>query len=194
MKITISDRVGLFLRKIPANKIVPAYESAAKSGISLSIAQLEAHFLSGGDPIKAVEACILATENGIDADFMATCSIDLTGNDPVRVIKVCMELNSYSFDTFSPNLPDKIIGHCRDGSEVHAVCKVTYNLPVAHVWGWTPDLLHLHLSAKIALSINTSGSFNELQFNKLSNEASLFRTASDMLPSSKKVELLYTKI
>lgn len=187
------DRFGLFLRKIPAKKIVPAYRKANEAGITIPLAHLESHFIAGGDPSKIVDACILAMQKGVDANINTICAIELSGNDPVSVVNACIEPREYYIETFSPNLPDKIIGHCHDGTKVNAACNVKYQLPLNHIWGWTTEQLHLHLSAKIALSINTSDSFRELQLNKQQTEASLLRTATDLLPSTKKIELVYTK-
>ncbi|HVL34059.1 MAG TPA: flotillin-like FloA family protein, partial [Burkholderiales bacterium] len=48
--------VGMRLRRIPPNTVVTARISAVKAGLDLSINDLEAHYLAGGNVVRLVNA------------------------------------------------------------------------------------------------------------------------------------------
>jgi uncharacterized protein YqfA (UPF0365 family) len=71
------DLLGMFLRKVPRQLIVNARITAVKAGIDLSVEQLEAHYLSGGNVLDVVRALIAADKAKISIGFDQACAIDL---------------------------------------------------------------------------------------------------------------------
>lgn len=191
MPLTFKDRLGMRMRKVPVKPILSALEAAEAGGLSVTAAQLESHFLATGDPEKAVKATLLARRNGIPAEFITLASFDLAGRDPVAAVEACLERQRYAFDTFEPEGADKIVGFTRDGVEAVARCEVTYRPPLNHVFGWRPASLHLHLSARIAILVNTSDDVRTLQMRRQDHEAKLLVVAKDLLETVDRVDLTY---
>jgi uncharacterized protein YqfA (UPF0365 family) len=54
------DLLGMWLRKVPRRLIVNARITAVKAGIEISVKQLEAHYLAGGNVMDVVKALIAA--------------------------------------------------------------------------------------------------------------------------------------
>ncbi|MEX2402797.1 MAG: flotillin-like FloA family protein, partial [Balneolales bacterium] len=70
VKISIfSDLVGMRLRKVPPGPIVKASITATKAGLNIGVAQLEAHFLAGGNVQKVVMALISADKANLGLSF-----------------------------------------------------------------------------------------------------------------------------
>ena len=57
--------VGMRLRRVPPATVVNARISAVKAGLQISIDDLEAHFLAGGNVVRVVNALISADKANI---------------------------------------------------------------------------------------------------------------------------------
>ena len=191
MPLTFKDRLGMRMRKVPVKPIQSALEAAEAGGLSVTAATLEAHYLASGDPEKVVKATLLARRNGIPAEFVTVSAFDLAGRDPVATVEACLERQRYAFDTFEPEGTEEIVGFTRDGSETAARCEVTYRPPLQHVFGWTPAGLHRHLSARIAIFINTAADARALQMRRPEHEAKLLMVAKNLVETVERVDLTY---
>ncbi|HSW16295.1 MAG TPA: flotillin-like protein FloA [Ramlibacter sp.] len=86
--------VGLFtlvamrLRRVPPHTIVTARISAVKAGLDLSINDLEAHFLAGGNVVQVVNAMISADKASIPLPFKRAAAIDLAGRNVLEAVQM----------------------------------------------------------------------------------------------------------
>ena len=86
--------VGLFtlvamrLRRVPPSTIITARISSVKAGLSLSVNDLEAHFLAGGDVVRVVNAMISADKANIPLTFKRAAAIDLAGRDVLEAVQM----------------------------------------------------------------------------------------------------------
>ena len=64
-RISLAQRLAMYLRQTPVGKIKRALQRGIGYGLHLDASELEAHYLAGGDPLDLVEALVLARENGI---------------------------------------------------------------------------------------------------------------------------------
>ena len=86
--------VGLFqlvfmrLRRVPPAVIVNSRISAVKAGVDVSVDDLEAHFLAGGNVDKVVSALISADKAGINLKFPRAAAIDLAGRDVLDAVRM----------------------------------------------------------------------------------------------------------
>ena len=86
--------VGLFqlvfmrLRRVPPAVIVNSRISAVKAGVDVSVDDLEAHFLAGGNVDKVVSALIGADKAGINLKFPRAAAIDLAGRDVLDAVRM----------------------------------------------------------------------------------------------------------
>jgi uncharacterized protein YqfA (UPF0365 family) len=86
--------VGLFtliamrLRRVPPGTVVTARISAVKAGIDISLNDLEAHFLAGGNVVRVVNAMISADKANIPLPFKRAAAIDLAGRNVLEAVQM----------------------------------------------------------------------------------------------------------
>ncbi len=80
--------VGMRLRRVPPSTIVTARISAVKAGLDISVNDLEAHFLAGGNVVNVVNALISADKANIAMPFKRAAAIDLAGRDVLDAVKM----------------------------------------------------------------------------------------------------------
>ncbi len=80
--IPIFTIIGMSLRKIPPRVIVIARITLYKAGLKqISVADLETHFLAGGNIENVVGAMIAADKANIELEWRQATAIDLAGRD-----------------------------------------------------------------------------------------------------------------
>lgn len=86
--LRIFDLVGMRLRRVDPNIIVKALISAHKAGLQVATAELEAHYLAGGNVLNVVSALIAADKARIELTFQRSSAIDLAGRDVFEAVQV----------------------------------------------------------------------------------------------------------
>jgi uncharacterized protein YqfA (UPF0365 family) len=86
--VGLGTLVGMRLRRVPPGVIVNARISAVKAGLDVSINDLEAHFLAGGNVVRVVNALISADKANIVMPFKRAAAIDLAGRDVLEAVKM----------------------------------------------------------------------------------------------------------
>lgn len=123
----VRDLVGMRLRKVPPMAIVRPLITAHKAGIYLETAQLEAHYLAGGQVQKVVNSLISADKANIDLDFVRATAIDLAGRDVFEAVQ--MSVNPKVIET------PPVSAVAKDGIQVRAVAKVTVRANIERLVG-----------------------------------------------------------
>jgi uncharacterized protein YqfA (UPF0365 family) len=80
--------IGMRLRRVPPSTVVTARISAAKAGLDISINDLEAHYLAGGNVVKVVNAMISADKANIPLPLKRAAAIDLAGRDVLAAVQM----------------------------------------------------------------------------------------------------------
>lgn len=125
--------VGLFtliamrLRRVPPSTIVTARISAVKAGIQLSINDLEAHFLAGGNVTRVVNAMISADKANIALPFQRAAAIDLAGRNVLEAVQ--MSVIPKVIET------PRIAAVAKDGIQLIAVSRVTVRTNIERLVG-----------------------------------------------------------
>jgi uncharacterized protein YqfA (UPF0365 family) len=109
--------IGMRLRRVPPSTVVNARISAVKAGLEISINDLEAHYLAGGDVVRVVNALISADKANIDMPFKRAAAIDLAGRDVLEAVK--MSVIPKVIET------PRIAAVAKDGIQLIAVSRVT---------------------------------------------------------------------
>ncbi len=86
--LRILDLIGMRLRRVNPNIIVKALISAHKAGLKAVTAELEAHYLAGGNVLNVVSALIAADKARIELNFQRSAAIDLAGRDVFEAVQV----------------------------------------------------------------------------------------------------------
>lgn len=117
VKVSIFNLIGMRLRRVVPSRIVLPLIKATKAGISLSVNQLEAHYLAGGNVDSVVNALIAAERAGIELHFEKAAAIDLAGRDVFDAVR--MSVNPKVIET--PN----VSAVAKNGIELLVKARVT---------------------------------------------------------------------
>ena len=119
--------VGMRLRRVPPSTIVTARISAVKAGLDISVNDLEAHYLAGGNVVNVVNALISADKANIAMPFKRAAAIDLAGRDVLAAVK--MSVIPKVIET------PRIAAVARDGIQLIALSKVTVRTNIDRLVG-----------------------------------------------------------
>jgi uncharacterized protein YqfA (UPF0365 family) len=119
--------IGMRLRRVPPQTVVTARISAAKAGLPISVDDLEAHFLAGGDVVRVVQALISADKANIEMPFKRAAAIDLAGRDVLAAVK--MSVLPKVIETA------RIAAVAKDGIQLIAVSRVTVRTNIDRLVG-----------------------------------------------------------
>src|SRR3970282_567006 len=86
--VGLRTRIGMRLRRLPPTTVVTARISAVKAGIDVSINDLEAHFLAGGNVVRVVNAMISADKDNIPLPFKRAAAIALAGRNVLEAVQM----------------------------------------------------------------------------------------------------------
>ena len=109
--------IGMRFRRVPPSTVVNARISAVKAGLDISINDLEAHYLAGGNVVRVVHALISADKANIVMPFKRAAAIDLAGRDVLEAVK--MSVIPKVIET------PRIAAVAKDGIQLIAVSRVT---------------------------------------------------------------------
>jgi len=126
--VGFTSLIAMRLRGVPYSLVVDARITAVKAGIGLTIDELEAHFLAGGNLIPTVQAIIAAMKAGISLNWERACAIDLAtkGSEKSVVEAVRTSVDPKVIDCPSQDAAKKSIdGVAKDGIQVKAKARVT---------------------------------------------------------------------
>jgi uncharacterized protein YqfA (UPF0365 family) len=125
--------VGLFtlvamrLRRVPPATMITARISSVKAGLNLSLNELEAHFLAGGNVVRVVNAMISADKANIPLTFKRAAAIDLAGRDVLEAVQ--MSVLPKVIET------PRIIAVARDGIQLVCLARVTVRTNIDRLVG-----------------------------------------------------------
>ena len=125
--------VGLFtlvamrLRRVPPHLVVTARISAVKAGVDVSLNDLEAHFLAGGNIVRVVNAMISADKASIPLPFKRAAAIDLAGRNVLEAVQ--MSVLPKVIET------PRIAAVAKDGIQLHVVSRVTVRTNIDRLVG-----------------------------------------------------------
>jgi len=107
--------------------VVTARISSVKAGIDVSINDLEAHFLAGGNVVRVVNAMISADKANIPLPFKRAAAIDLAGRHVLEAVQ--MSVLPKVIET------PKIAAVAKDGIQLIVVSRVTVRTNIDRLVG-----------------------------------------------------------
>ncbi len=126
--VGITSLVAMRLRQVPYGVIVDARITAKKAGLDITIDDLEAHFLAGGNVVQTVQALIAADKANITLDWQRACAIDLAtkGSGKSVIEAVRTSVDPKVIDCPNPEAGRTTIdGVAKDGIQVKVRARVT---------------------------------------------------------------------
>ena len=127
VRISIFTLVGMRLRRVIPSRIVNPLIKASKAGLTVTINQLESHYLAGGNVDRVVNALIAAHRANIELPFERAAAIDLAGRDVLEAVQ--MSVNPKVIET------PFIAGVAMDGIEVKAKARITVRANIDRLVG-----------------------------------------------------------
>ena len=156
------DLVAMRLRRVPPSQIVMPQIEATKAGLRLSLDNLEAHYLAGGQVSNVVSALIAADKANIDLDFGRAAAIDLAGRDVLEAVQM-------SVNPAIINVPDDSEGKrgitavARDGIQLIVKARVTVKANIDRlVGGATEETIIARVGQGIITTIGSASTHKDV--------------------------------
>ncbi|MGQ9556415.1 MAG: flotillin-like protein FloA [Desulfurispora sp.] len=165
VKIGIFTLIGMRLRRVPPAQIVGPLIKADKAGLDISVNQLEAHYLAGGNVDRVVNALIAAERANIPLPFERAAAIDLAGRDVLEAVQ--MSVNPKVIQT------PLVSAVAKDGIEVKVVARVTVRANIDRLVGGAGEETIL---ARVGEGVVTTVGSSETHKHVLENPDSISRT------------------
>jgi len=127
VRVSLTDLIGMRLRKVNPASVVRPLIAATKAGLDLTTKQLEAHYLAGGHVDRVVKALISADKANLGLPFQQAAAIDLAGRDVLEAVKV--SVNPKVIET------PRVAAMAKDGIQLIAVARVTVRANINRLVG-----------------------------------------------------------
>jgi uncharacterized protein YqfA (UPF0365 family) len=156
--ISLFNIIGMSLRKIPPRLIVAARITAFKAGLkTISVNDLETHFMAGGRVHDVVRAMIAADKANISIDWRQATAIDLAGRDLFDAVKT--SVNPKVIDC--PEKGHYILGVAKNGVELKVRARVTVRTNIKQlVGGATEETIIARVGEGIVNAIGAADSLH----------------------------------
>ncbi len=125
--VGIFTLIAMRLRRVPPGTIINSRISAVKAGLDISVNDLEAHFLAGGNVVRVVNAMISADKANIALPFKRAAAIDLAGRDVLEAVQ--MSVLPKVIET------PRIAAVAKDGIQLIVVSRVTVRTNIDRLVG-----------------------------------------------------------
>ncbi|MEO0054982.1 MAG: hypothetical protein RLZZ50_929, partial [Verrucomicrobiota bacterium] len=161
--VGIVTLVAMRLRQVPYGLIVDARITAKKAGIDITIDELEAHYLAGGNVVPTVQALIAAQKAAIELNWNRACAIDLAtkGSGKSVVEAVRTSVDPKVIDCPNPAAGRTTIdGVAKDGIQVKVKARVTVRTNLDRfVGGAKEDTIIARVGEGIVSTIGSAESY-----------------------------------
>lgn len=163
--VGLTTLIGMRLRRISPPRIVNPLIKAKKAGLDVTIAQLETHYLAGGNVDRVIDALIAAQRADINLGFERAAAIDLAGRDVLEAVQ--MSVNPKVIST------PEVTAVAKDGIEVKVIARVTVRANIDRLVGGAGEET---IIARVGEGIVTTNGSAENHKIVLENPDSISRT------------------
>lgn len=152
--IPLFNIIGMSMRKIPPRDIVNARIILFKAGLkTITVADLETHYLAGGHIPDVVNAMIAADKANIALDWRQATAIDLAGRNIREAVQT--SVNPKVIDC--PRQGEYMTGVAKDGIQIHVRARVTVRTNIVQlVGGATEETVIARVGESIVSAIGGS--------------------------------------
>ncbi len=158
VRVSIFNLIGMRLRRVVPSRIVLPLIKATKAGLSLSVNQLEAHYLAGGNVDGVVNALIASERAGIELPFEKAAAIDLAGRDVFDAVR--MSVNPKVIET------SNVSAVAKDGIELLVKARVTVRANLERLVGGAGEATILaRIGEGIVTTVGSAQSHKEVLEN-----------------------------
>ncbi len=160
--VSLVNIIGMSLRKIPARLIINGYINTYKAGIkTLTVADLETHYMAGGNVTNVIRAMIAARKANIPLDWGQATAIDLAGRDILDAVKT--SVNPKVIDCPDSKHGSYITAVAKDGIQVKCRARVTVRTNIRQlVGGATEETIVARVGEAIVNAIGASSTHTDV--------------------------------
>ena len=156
--VSIATLIGMRFRRINPARIVMPLVKATKAGLKVSMNEMEAHLLAGGNVDRVINALIAAQSAQIPLSFEDCRAIDLAGRDVLQAVQ--MSVNPKVIET------PGIAAIAKDGIELRAKARVTVRANISRlVGGAGEETIIARVGEGIVTTIGSSQTHKEVLEN-----------------------------
>ncbi len=87
VKVTFSQLLAMWLRRIRAAKVLEAVAIANEAGVEFPVDHAETCYLAGSRPIEQAKAAVLLAARGEPVDLMSIMACDICHYDVIKLAK-----------------------------------------------------------------------------------------------------------
>ena len=158
VKVGLLELVFMRIRKVPPRIIVESMITATKAGLELTTADLETHYLAGGNVPTVIKALISADKANINLTFKQATAIDLAGRDVFEAVQI-------SVNPKVINTPE-VAAVAADGIQLIAKARVTVRANISQlVGGAGEDTILARVGEGIVTSIGSAQTHSNVLAN-----------------------------
>ncbi len=178
-KVSFFELIGMRLRKVDPRVIVLSRIKGVKAGISISTADLEAHYLAGGRVPYVVNALIAADRAKIELPWNQACAIDLAGRDILDAVQT--SVNPKVIDCPNPSQGRGTVDAvAKDGIQLRARARVTVRANIQRlIGGATEETIIARVGEGIVSTIGSADSHKAVLENPDSISKSVLNRGLD---------------
>lgn len=156
--VSIITLIGMRMRRVPPGKIILPLIKANKAGLDVSVNQLEAHYLAGGNVDKVVDALIASHRAEISLPFERSAAIDLAGRDVLEAVQ--MSVNPKVIET------PIVSAVAKNGIELKIKARVTVRANIDRLVGGAGEpTIIARVGEGIVTTVGSSGSHTDVLAN-----------------------------
>ena len=156
------DLVAMRLRRVPPKGIIEPQINATKAGLNLSLDNLEAHYLAGGNVGSVVMALIAADKANINLEFAQAAAIDLAGRDVLNAVQVSVTPEIIDIPAKGENSKG-ITAVARDGIQLLVKVRVTVRADIDRlVGGATEETIRARVGEGVITTIGSAASHKQV--------------------------------
>src|SRR5579859_762196 len=163
--VSLADLVGMKLRKVNSLAIVNSRIQAHRAGLQITTAEMESHYLAGGNVQRVILAMIAATKANIDIPWKTATAIDLAGRDILDAVQT--SVNPKVIDVPNPSFGQPTIdGVAQDGIQLRVKARVTVRTNIKSlVGGATEETVIARVGEGIVNAIGTAEDYKHVLKN-----------------------------
>lgn len=160
--ISIWSLLWMKLRKVKYEMIVRQKIAMVQAGVKPATADMEAHFLAGGDVEKTALAVIAAHKAGIDLSWKTASAIDLAGRDVLDAVRTSVNPKVI----VCPKGPAMLEGVCKNGIRLKVRALVTVRTKLERlIGGATEDTIIARVGEGIVEAIGAAEQHTDVLAN-----------------------------
>lgn len=154
--ISLFNIIGISMRKIPVRLIVNARITSYKAGLKqITVADLETHYLAGGNILNVVRAMIASDKANFPLTWRQATAIDLAGRDLLEAVKT--SVNPKVIDCPDNQHGEYITAVAKDGVQLKCRARVTVRTNILQlVGGATEETIIARVGEGIVNAIGAS--------------------------------------